>query len=57
MTITEQLLASRWLWEMVDDDPTDDQVIFRELMANLEAYGTPVPCLFELPPKGETTHV
>ena len=50
MTITDQLLASRWLWEMIDDDPTDDQVIFRELMANLEAYGTPLPCLYELPP-------
>ena len=45
------------LWALLDDvELTEDERIFYNLMTNLEAYGTPVPCLYELPPKGGTTH-
>ncbi len=45
------------LWALLDDvEMSEDQRIFYNLMLNLEAYGTPVPCLYELPPKGGTTH-
>lgn len=43
------------LWALwLDEELTDDQIVFYNLMTNLEAYGTPEPCLLELPAKGGT---
>ena len=45
------------LWPILDHEPSEDEILFYNLMLNLEYYGTPVPCLMELPPKGGTTRV
>ena len=44
-----------WLLPEESDEPEDSP--WPAILANLEAYGNPAgPCLFELPPKGGTTH-
>ena len=58
MSFVDHLLNQPHLWALFEDDElSEDQILFKELMLNLEAYGTPLPCLYELPPKGGTTRV
>ncbi len=57
MSVPAELLELP-IWALwLDEELTEDERIFYNLMTNLEAYGTPVPCLYELPPKGGTTRV
>lgn len=52
MSVPAELLKQP-LWALwLDEELSEDECIFYNLMLNLEAYGTPLPCLYELPPKG-----
>ena len=53
--MTDTCLLKLPLWALLDDiEMPEDERIFYNIMTNLEYYGTPVPCLMELPEKGET---
>lgn len=40
-----------------EDEEDPERELWFSILSNLEAYGTPLPCLYELPPKGGTTRV
>lgn len=47
-----------WMLPDPPDESEDDLSPWPAILENLEAYGNPAgPCLYELPPKGASTHV